>query len=92
MHAVSVDVDDLEQTYDEWLLKTEIALADLRERGFFVQKIEIDIEEFVKWCKSRQLPIDDAARSAYAAEKLNLQGDTQELYIAVPGNQLVYLA
>jgi len=85
-------VNDLEQTYDEWLLKTEIALADLRERGFFVQKIEIDIEEFVKWCKSRQLPIDGAARSAYAAEKLNLQGDTQELYIAVPGNQLVYLA
>ena len=72
LHAVSVDVDDLEQTYDEWLLKAEIALADLRKKGFFVQKIEIDIEELVKWCKSRQLPIDGAARSAYAAEKLNL--------------------
>jgi hypothetical protein len=48
LHAVSVDVDDLEQTYDEWLLKAEIALADLRKKGFFVQKIEIDIEELVK--------------------------------------------
>ena len=64
---ISADRDDLEQTYGEWQLQAEKALADLAKRGGYPEKVVVDTEELLAWCNERGLPVNGESRSRYAA-------------------------
>jgi hypothetical protein len=67
---ISEDRADLEETFAEWEGLAEEKLRGLRAQGLAVEKVTIDVEEFLAWCKSRGLSVDASARSQYVAEVL----------------------
>lgn len=70
LREISTDPEKLEQTYEEWVENAERALQGLRESGMRVEKVELDVEELLTWCETRELDPDASARARYAAEKL----------------------
>jgi hypothetical protein len=67
---ISEDRKDLEETFAEWESLAEEKLRDLRAQGLDAEKITIDVEELLVWCKSRGLSVNASARSQYVAERL----------------------
>jgi hypothetical protein len=70
---VADDRDNLEDTYEEWEANAKKGLRRLTRPGFEPQRIDIDIEELIRWCKLKNRPVDGAARSIFTAEKLQEQ-------------------
>ena len=70
LRTVSIDADDLEDTYEEWLRAAEQTVAQLTTLGQCVEKVDIDVERVIAWCNERGLRFDARARSRYVAEKL----------------------
>ena len=68
--AVSVDKDELEATYDEWVKNAERVIKGLRRQGLHIVKVNVKIEELAAWCQSQNIPVNAEARSQYAAHKL----------------------
>jgi hypothetical protein len=67
---ISEDREDLEETFAEWEVLAEEKLRDLRAQGVNAQKITIDLEKLLAWCKSRGLSVNASARSQYVADLL----------------------
>jgi hypothetical protein len=67
---ISEDREDLEETFAEWESLAEEKLRDLRAQGVDAEKITIDLEELLTWCKSQGLSVNASARSQYVAELL----------------------
>ena len=67
LREVISDAEDLEETHEEWLAMLKQHLHRFREAGIRYELLEIDVEELVKWCKRKRLPINSAARAEYAS-------------------------
>jgi len=67
---ISEDREDLEETFAEWESLAEEKLRDLRAQGVDTEKITIDLEELLTWCKSWGLSVNESTRSQYVAELL----------------------
>jgi len=77
---VSVDREELEDTYDEWLSAMPSRLAEIKKAGLEPHKIDVAIDKLIAWCNSRGRVVDGAARADYAAHKLrdlHGQGDLE---------------
>ena len=70
LKEVSADRDRLEETWAEWLCVAEKGIRDCRARGLDVKKVDVDIEELVRWCQTKGQPVNGESRSAFAAQKL----------------------
>lgn len=70
LRQVSSDVDDLEETYEEWLNEASQTVRILKSIGASFEKVDVDVEELLRWCKDRGLSVDANARSGFAAEKV----------------------
>ena len=64
---IAADAEELEKTYAEWLAIANKALRDLEAQFVFPEKVEVDVEELLAWCRERKRPVDGAARSEYVA-------------------------
>ncbi len=65
----SVDRDELEDTYFEWVQNWIKHEAMFAEQGLRMVKVEVDVPELVAWCKKRGIPLDGEARGAFVAMK-----------------------
>ena len=70
MRNLSDDSDRLEGSYGQWLSHAERQLAELRSRGCRVEKVDVDLDELLKWCTLKRLPLEGESRAQYVAEKL----------------------
>ena len=70
LREVSEDRADLEETWEEWIRTAEKTLRDLQAKGVQAVKVDVDVEELVRWCQSKQQPVRGASRANFAAEKL----------------------
>jgi hypothetical protein len=70
LRALSVDVETLEETYDEWLKQAEYGFRTLGEQGISARKIIVDVNEIQAWCIANDRPLDGNARSEYVAQLL----------------------
>ena len=70
LRRVSVDRDQLEATWKEWSVNAERTMVRLMKSGANVQKVTVDIDELVLWCRSQNRPVDGDARSAYVTAKM----------------------
>ncbi len=68
---VATDSEKLEESYGEWLQLAESKLAELKSRGYRVEKVDVDSEKLIRWCNEQGVENDGKARSQYAAEKLS---------------------
>jgi len=67
LREVSVDSDELEDTWEEWLTIAERNLKNIIVQGVFSQKVLLDVEELQAWCKERGFQVNGESRSYYAA-------------------------
>ena len=65
---ISEDRQDLEETFAEWESLAEEKLRDLSAQGVKAEKVTIDVEELLVWCKKTGLSVNASARSRYVAE------------------------
>ena len=71
----SADRDRLEASYSEWLEVAEARIGDLREEGVLAEKVEVDVDDLVRWCQAEGCPVDGDARSRYVAGMLRSAKD-----------------
>jgi hypothetical protein len=67
LREVSEDVDNLEETYDAWLQTAERTTRDIPTD---VEKIDVDVEEVLAWCKVMGLPMNAASRARFVSERV----------------------
>jgi hypothetical protein len=70
LRSLSVDVDKLEQTHEEWVRFAEKCIEDLEKTGAIVRKVDVDVNELNDWCIARKRALDGAARAQFAVESL----------------------
>lgn len=64
------DSAKLDDSYDEWLQRSETLAAEAEDRGCIVFRILIRPNEFAVWCAERYLDMDAEARTAFISETL----------------------
>ena len=67
---ISSDPDQLEDTYEEWQTMAEQNLKKLAQHGYMLRKVDIDVEELLRWCNSKNRSVDGGARSEFTVVKL----------------------
>ena len=70
LREISIDKDVLEETHAEWLQNAEKGLKEFRRQGVEPVKVDVDVEELLRWCESRGMAVDGKARANYTATKL----------------------
>lgn len=70
LREISVDREKMSETWSEWEATASAKLAELRERGVDIRKVDVDVRELQAWCERRHRPIDGAARSEFVVEQL----------------------
>lgn len=68
--SLAADPEALATTYDEWLVVAEQTYARLRQEGYLVEKVEVELAEMLGWCAVHNRSFDESARSAFVADKL----------------------
>ena len=75
---ISRDRDQLEDTYEAWEANAKASLPKLRKRDVIPRRVDIDVEELLRWCRSERRPVDGSARAVFTAEKLREQIETKK--------------
>ncbi len=70
------DRDNLEDTYEAWQATAEESVKQFARPGVVVRKVDVDVEELLRWCIAQNRPVNGAARSAYAMSRLYEEGST----------------
>jgi hypothetical protein len=70
LRSVSTDAKNLEPSYEDWLANAENALLNLHAEGADAVKVDVDVEELIRWCQEKKLPVDGKSRSAFVTERL----------------------
>jgi len=70
LRALAVDTDSMADTYEQWLAGVTKTMEELRQRGILARRVDVDVKDLAAWCEQRGRPLDGAARSIYAAEKV----------------------
>lgn len=65
LRRVSVDREILENTWEEWATVAERRMIDLMRLGSNVQKVPVDVDDLVLWCRAQYRPVDADARATY---------------------------
>ena len=79
LRQISDDVNDLEETYEEWLSIATQKLAELQALGMEIEKVEIDINELQAYCNNQAAPVNAKSRAEFVTDRLRKQyGLSQE--------------
>lgn len=62
--AIFNDVDD---TYEEWRARMERKIPDYIKQGVYIERMLIDPDALVEWCRANGRPVDAQARAIYPA-------------------------
>lgn len=72
------DRENLEDTYDEWLVVFRRAVKDMRATGIKPRKVIFTLDELLDYCQKKGLKNNAEARSEFFAELTRL-GKTEEI-------------
>lgn len=70
LREVAEDVDDLDDTYEAWLLSADRMLRESAASGLSIEKVDMNVQELLAWCNARGMAVNGKARSQYVSEKL----------------------
>ena len=71
LRQVSTDRDKLEKTYFEWLIFALDYEKEMTNKGIAFQKIEIDVNELISWCKTNNKKVDGDSRAEFVTHKFS---------------------
>jgi hypothetical protein len=60
------DPEEMDDSYAEWRAAAEKGIEDLRKLGQVVEKVDMDIDAFLRWCRLHGRKTDKAARAEFA--------------------------
>lgn len=75
LRELASDADKLEESYDDWLAGAQTTLVQMGVAGVRAQRVDVDLDELVRWCRAEGRALDSAARAAFAATRLRLAHD-----------------
>ncbi len=61
----AADAHIMEKTYDEWLEVLDSSLEKIRKHGIEPELVEVDVIEFLDFCKEHGIQNDASARSRF---------------------------
>ena len=64
------DRNELDDTYDQWEHGAREALRNFERQGQKVEKVHVNVDALVSWCKAKGLPNNGKSRSEYVATVL----------------------
>ncbi len=70
LRSTASDVENIEDTYQEWLQSAEKAMKELKKQGLKPVKADLNVKEFNEWCEIEGRIPDAGSRSEYTAELL----------------------
>ena len=76
LREISEDVENLDDTYEEWRQKAEQALREGVDAGVTMEKVDIDVEEVLAWCNVLGLPMNSRSRARYVSDRLRQKHET----------------
>jgi hypothetical protein len=66
----AADSEVLEETYEDWLSIAQKAVLDLAREGVRAERVEIDVEELLAWCRANNRPLNGKARAEFTTRQL----------------------
>jgi hypothetical protein len=66
MREAAADRDRLHETFEEFERSSTGTVNDLVAKGQPVEKIQLDVEALIAWCKAESRPLDRIARHMFA--------------------------
>lgn len=70
MREITDDPEKLEETFEQWLEIAEKAVRNLRAKGATVERVTINVDEYVVWCNDRDHAINSSTRAQFVSYKL----------------------
>ena len=70
LRELAADADGLEEAYEDWLAGAQKTIVQMTATGVPVRRVDIDVDDLVRWCRDEGRPLDSAARAAFVAERL----------------------
>jgi len=70
LRTVVPNLDELHDSYQEWLDETEAICLKLQQDGGIVHRVEVDIDDLTDWCREHNRIPDASGRSEYAADRI----------------------
>jgi hypothetical protein len=62
------DRKELDDTYEKWQQSALDAVQTIEREGQRVEKVHIEIESLVSWCKEKGLPVNGESRAEYVTQ------------------------
>ncbi|MDO1449116.1 hypothetical protein Q0590_26080 [Rhodocytophaga aerolata] len=65
-------IDDkgaMHEKWEDWYKEYQKVKKRLKEEGFAVREVKIDIDELYRYCQTRKIALDGKARSQFAQTK-----------------------
>jgi hypothetical protein len=68
--SVSTDRSDLEDTYEEWVNYAQHGIQVLENQGVRLVKVDVDVDDLIRWCADGNREVDAEARADFVADKV----------------------
>jgi len=65
---VAEDADMLEDSWQEWAVKTEEMIETFAAKGIEVVKVPVDIEALILWCNEKERTVNSSSRAEYVTK------------------------
>jgi hypothetical protein len=62
------DRSELEKTYEQWEQGALDAVRTIEREGKKVEKVHVEVESLVSWCKENGLPVNGKSRAEYVTQ------------------------
>jgi hypothetical protein len=62
------DRSELDHTFDQWKQGALEAVRVLESEGQIVEKVHVEVESLVSWCKEKGLPVNGKSRAEYVTQ------------------------
>jgi hypothetical protein len=66
----AADPEVLEETYEDWLSIAERSVLDMAQEGVRTERVEVDVQELLTWCRTNNRPLDGKARAEFTTRQL----------------------
>ncbi len=70
LRQTAADPEKLEKTFEEWVTTATRIAGELEAEGITVERVPVDVEEFITWCNEQGRVIDSSSRAEYASQLL----------------------
>ncbi|MCD5360309.1 hypothetical protein [Chromobacterium aquaticum] len=67
LRAMFEDGDKLHNTYEEWFAAAEMGRKRMEAKNIKVICVDIDPDEFPKWCKENKMKLNAEARNKFSS-------------------------